>query len=344
MRELETRGETTDDAINQVRDLGKRFSDRLTVNNLRLAERYRKGELDLWIGLAPIDGQGLTKYVAIFQHAGVSAGVYEVQQKQGASLGRDVRGGRPDEKPCNLATASDHQQQAMLVNVVHVAEAPGQFVPSLVRLYRFDDALRGRGDARYFSLRSGVVVSLGLLAEWEAGVLPGVAAIGFDQLPSQVVKGGPQVVGGVSNDQRNDGRDLGSELNPMDYIPRLRITLGDKTIAGRVVPNDGQDFPFQITDVLFGPFNFRAALPESRNGSENSGTVGPRMDPGSLDAVVAGILKDARQPLALPEIERQVAVQGFIVDTFAVQRSVRRLVKTGRAAVTPRYLVHAAAQ
>jgi hypothetical protein len=62
-----------------------------------------------------------------------------------------------------------------------------------------------------------------------------------------------------------------------------------------------------------------------------------------LDKMIEGILQKARKPMTVPQIERQVAEQGGDADTFDVQRSVRRLVETGRVVLTQRLDVSTAA-
>ncbi len=49
MNELEKRDELVDDAVHKASKLMDRFNQRLRLNNLRLVERYVKGELHLLI-------------------------------------------------------------------------------------------------------------------------------------------------------------------------------------------------------------------------------------------------------------------------------------------------------
>ncbi len=62
-----------------------------------------------------------------------------------------------------------------------------------------------------------------------------------------------------------------------------------------------------------------------------------------LDEVILKIIHDVSAPLTVPEIERRVADRSISADTYDVQRSVRRLVKAGRASLTKRLDVAPAA-
>ena len=48
-------------------------------------------------------------------------------------------------------------------------------------------------------------------------------------------------------------RSLGSDLNPMDFVASLRIVVDAETI--RVTAPEGLHSGFEVSDVLFGPFD-----------------------------------------------------------------------------------------
>src|SRR5208337_1456807 len=67
MNESEQGGELRDDAINEIRELMERFEQRLTLDNIRLVERYIKFELHLFVYFSI---RGVCKqFVTCFQRA-----------------------------------------------------------------------------------------------------------------------------------------------------------------------------------------------------------------------------------------------------------------------------------
>jgi len=88
----------------------------------------------------------------------------------------------------------------------------------------------------------------------------GNSAAGVNKLPDQMVKTASQVVDSISN---QDGYAIrqGFDCFQSNYVPRnLRVDIS--SVGVRVVVKEGDDYGLQITDVLFGPFNFE---PNSRD-------------------------------------------------------------------------------
>src|SRR5438874_13332659 len=80
MNGLQERDERTYHALDQLRQLDQKWQDRLTLNNLRLTERYRKCEIDLRVVLAPAGRLDATEFVAVLKYgkaAGNGAGNLE---------------------------------------------------------------------------------------------------------------------------------------------------------------------------------------------------------------------------------------------------------------------------
>src|SRR5262249_51806392 len=94
----------------------------------------------------------------------------------------------------NAATEPDNEQEAVFVEVVKFVEFPERVVPSLVRLDRVNDSYRLRRDSLYFSARIAGFVIGSRFADGKAGEIVGRIPVGFNQLPSQVVKTAPQLI------------------------------------------------------------------------------------------------------------------------------------------------------
>jgi hypothetical protein len=64
-----------------------------------------------------------------------------------------------------------------------------------------------------------------------------------------------------------------------------------------------------------------------------------RMSTEELDQIVGRIIQEAGGPLTLLQIERRLPDSALDADTFDVQRSVQRLVDSGRARITSQFLI-----
>jgi hypothetical protein len=75
----------------------------------------------------------------------------------------------------------------------------------------------------------------------------------FDKLPGKVIQGTSQVVGRVPDDHGQVGRQVRA-TNEVVALSCLRIVIAPELI--RLGFAEGLDQPFEVTDVLVGPFNF----------------------------------------------------------------------------------------
>ncbi len=243
MRELEKTDELVDDAIHKMNQFMERYHQRLSSDNLRLAERYIKGELRLHVHfrqcLFP------ENYCAILHGENFS-------WKGLVPRERPVCGGKME---ANLACAdSDNSQEAVLVEVVKLMKSPEVVVTSLVRFGRVDELYRGAAHSLYFSRARGYVF-LDRLANRIAASFGGSLPVGKDQLVSQVVQGASQIVGCVSGDGGESMRNVGGDAELPGPVSSLRIVLSDDVVWASFKEGACQDF--KITDVLFGPFDFQ---------------------------------------------------------------------------------------
>jgi hypothetical protein len=147
----------------------------------------------------------------------------------------------------------DNEQEAVLVEVVKFAENPEQTIPTLVRLDRLDETCRVRVHSLYFALKLGHVFG-GSLIKRKGRSLIGGATVCFDQLPSQMVETGPQMLNSLPGNHRQLDWRLCPDLNPKNSISGLRVLLAQDAIW--VGFAKGSNPAFEITDVVFGPFDF----------------------------------------------------------------------------------------
>src|SRR5713226_3479059 len=158
------RGEQSDDLLRKLGRLMEKWKDRLTLDNLRLTERYIVGELDFFILLRRTVDPIHADFCAVFK--------YHRPRSGNAFDGCDIEEFR-DNVPYlrvlhdrmvksgtefdSVNTEAHDKQEAVLIDVVKLLDFPQRIVPALVRLDTLNDAFRSRADSLYFSQRLGFV-------------------------------------------------------------------------------------------------------------------------------------------------------------------------------------------
>jgi hypothetical protein len=253
---FEQRPETDNQAVNQITKVSKDTKERMAFDNLRLGERYIKGELRLimHVRLAEKD------YVAVFQRCADAARYAETADALSDSAqnkaARDLKRNSADIKERD-------EQSVVLVGNVEIMNSPEHVISTLVRVGNVNRIYSTLSHALYSSMTLGLVFR-GFLPERESDLPPrslreSDAALGasdFNQLPNEMVKGTSEIVNNVSgNKSEFNGRGLNIS-DAIDRLSRLRIVHGFDAIRiaiQELLPSD-----FKITDLLFGPFNFYA--------------------------------------------------------------------------------------
>jgi hypothetical protein len=113
-------------------------------------------------------------------------------------------------EPELLDPVCNDQKETVLVEVVKLAQNPEVAVPTLVWLSRFDKCQWSGSDALYMSLYRGGFVRLCGVAGWIRSVPSRCLPIRFDQLPSQVVERGSQIVNNVTDGRTDAWRERSS--------------------------------------------------------------------------------------------------------------------------------------
>lgn len=260
MSTSEERDKLADDSINKARKLVEKWNDRLTMDNLRLCERYLKGEIEFLVSLYREPGHA-AQFCAVIKYAGQSGSGsmpsnHEARNSSDA-LGRQFSHGflgGPQTEAERIDAKCHHGQQPMFVNIVEFVEAPEIVVPTLIRLERINDAYGARAHSLYLSRRIGFVFG-STLADGEVSVRATGLPVCVNQLPRQVVKAASQLVDCLSDQQREDHRGICMNMNSEHSLSGLRVILGQNAVW--IGFAEGQDVGFQITDVAFGPFDFR---------------------------------------------------------------------------------------
>jgi len=252
-------GESGNDLGHEITRLMERFDNRLTLSNLRLAERYMKGEINVLIRLCI---RGINEdYVACFQ-------------RTDSLLRSDVNvcGDSEDEvltvrRPPQQATATVFQvssvpigvqesqrsrdgcQLAVFIDQIECVESPENRIASLVWLAPLNALATLWADALYFFPKVGLF-SLGRVKDWECREASRTRHESVDE----VIKGASQVLQHIASDRRERGGRIGHLNHAIEQLSRIRIALGPEFIGVCVTESDKLIFEFR--DVLFGPFNF----------------------------------------------------------------------------------------
>lgn len=254
--------------LDKLATLTQQWNNRLAVNNLRLSERYLVGEVEFLIHLRFRPSAHSSNFCAIvrYDEAVWSNRRYrnwrlgEVAINHCAERGVNFQNGVSEAEPELSKSAGHHQQESVLVEVINIVKHPEYLESRLVRLFRPNEVYSRRAHALYFSRERGFISGWRLI-EWEVGFSVGGSAVCLDQLPCEIVKSAAQVVCDLASDNGDCGRQRGADANPECPLLRLRVIITPECVwVG--VPK-GYDFPFEIVDVVFGPFDFRPYVGES---------------------------------------------------------------------------------
>jgi len=213
----------------------ERWRKRLTLDDLRLAERYLKVEVNL-----------LVRYMS-------ECGEDNIAYLESASFPHVVPLNRlSDEfKPYSVEGTHYDKQKPVLVEVVKLMESPQTIIPSLVGITESNRFFDFFPHAVYFSARFSFVL-LGSLKNGKSCLAGRAIARNENKLPRQVIQGASQVVNCIPSKQSNVVGH-GDVINESDFMRSgFSIMLG----ADTVVIEKCKTCSVEIGDVLIGPFNF----------------------------------------------------------------------------------------
>jgi hypothetical protein len=213
-------GKTGNDALHELEHFIERFEQRLTLNNLRLVERYLKFELHILLQFN--DRRFGVEYVADLQRLPRTASVGPAHKinNSGVEGFRHLQGHSGAIIESNAAHREPRggcEQQAVLIDIVKFVDLPESIVPSLVRLDSVQASYRFWPRQLYFPLDLERHVFIGSLANGEHDDLGrkfGGDGLGNERI-KQVVKGTPEILENIAND---GGYGKGNIVNPSKSV------------------------------------------------------------------------------------------------------------------------------
>lgn len=226
------------------------LEDGISSKNLRISERYIRSEINIAVRCRVSIFGKPQDFMADFYALPRT----EINQSNFGIL-----------EPKAVERTSHGYQEAMLVNTVNLMDVPQGLVVSRLRLDAFEDWLRPRMDALYFSLANGRTVLLSGLADREIGISIRNSSTGFDQLPCEMIESASEVVDTISQNERNLRWNCLHALYNDANVFNLRVRLWSQRVE--VTVEEGCDSSLEITDVMFGPFNLCKNAVYSGHGS-----------------------------------------------------------------------------
>ncbi len=159
--------ERLNDAIDHARNLVERGNNRLTLDSINFAERYRKGEMWLYVHIRQPLEMHAGDLCAIL-HNGSGATLHHIEaHDRGAAKDFGVQAGKG---------VGDGDEHMMLVLIGQDIEHPEKVVPSLVRLEYSQNIYRRLPRSLFYSIKTGFKL-VGTLEDGEAILAPSVLAV-----------------------------------------------------------------------------------------------------------------------------------------------------------------------
>ena len=248
------------DVVNKLRHTVDRFENRLTLDNLRLVERYLEMNtiliIEFNIGTPPHKFVAYLQREAPYGHPGSS----ERGERFGERLSRmtsvvDILQHLQISWPHIAERAiSRRNQQTVLVDIVKLVQVPERPISTFVWFDRPDRIFRLPPRELYFSLNSGFEFR-GVVGDREINVLEGAGLPGSDadKLMSEMIEGVADVVDSVPCDEGDAQGHIITAGQIADALSGLRIVLDVADIGVSCIKRG--DLALEIVDVLFGPFN-----------------------------------------------------------------------------------------
>jgi hypothetical protein len=257
MKQLEKALELPDDSLNELSKLMEKWKNRLTLDNLRLTERYLEGSLELILHLRSEAPGYAGDYCAVLRYDASARLAGDVK----ANGERSVLRSAPTKNNAGIRRrVEDDGQEAVFAEIVKFLELPEVIVPTLVRLQSLDETYRSRVDSLYHSAILGFFLGSHFV-DRKTRVGIGLPTVGQDKLPSEMVETGTQLMDGLACDQRDFLKGIDGTAQLKDNLFSLRVVIGHDSI--RAGTRNGSHPLFNISDVVFGPFDFQADSLES---------------------------------------------------------------------------------
>jgi len=261
-------GNGMDCGFNKAADLMKQWKDRITLDNLRLSERYLKGELDVHILFRVIGEPRQDECCAVLSHFKPLTRMSGegIINSLASDVGEDFGDYAAGQVEGSVTAYSDQGQVTVFADIVKLLENPEAIIPTIVRLNSLDVSYCSRSNGLYYSKRLGFVFGRHFVNR-KGDLFPvvdghiGELSTGLSKCPHQIVEGASQVMNGICNNEGKRDGGLGMDSPDKDSVPSFRVILGSDFVWAGVEKTAA--LPIEITDVMFGPFDFKPNLVES---------------------------------------------------------------------------------
>ena len=219
MNTLQITDALVDDALAKAREFLKKWDDRLSLDNLRLSERYLKKEITIIMFWDVRGAEQPNDLCAVLQYGQAPVGICtdgsdDLKVKCDAGhVALHIDGGTRN----TLDGTSYDNQEFVFVKNVELVEFPEFHTPGVVRLVKADDYFRSMLHSLYFSRKLGWVFGRSVV-DREASLVARRASFGH-QLPNQIIERASEGMDGIPGDQ---GQIKGNRLplvNPMNLKP-----------------------------------------------------------------------------------------------------------------------------
>jgi len=255
---LETSNEPIDGSLNQSAQFSEGSEHKRSFENLNISKSYIEGRMDVLVFFR-VAGK-LYEYVAFFRNR---QRAYQRDTDRLFLGGRTISKESGSEELCNfriadaivysLDTLSLGEDEIVLIGDVHSVKPPKSIIPSEIWLMKVDEILVGEAHTLYLSRSTSYVLG-GTLANRKVCIGCDGASVIPNECSRQVIQSRSEIVDGVTNNQTNDGIDLGYIFNHILGVCRMRIVLGPK--FARAYLEKGFSPHIEIIDVVVGPVDF----------------------------------------------------------------------------------------
>jgi hypothetical protein len=280
--------ESLHDISGEITHLLEMYKNRLTLENFRLAEGYIKGQFHILVKfMVSADSQD---YIALLRANVPDCANHVLKPDNQRSVWRnfkswcdlDVWVADPETEYRDGTNTS--QYFSVLVNDVEMMKGPKFVVRSLVRLEKADSFSSFLPQEwLYFSTKQVFksISGLGNRKSDHCEFLGIGNAVGAGKLIDEVIPRTSDAMDGIPDDKRELGQNW-PELDQMIFRNLgLSIVLGNRFIGFSC--EEGIPFPLELTEVMFGPFNF--GVNENKSCIANAAHYEPS---------VSGILRDIK--------------------------------------------------
>jgi hypothetical protein len=251
--------EEPDEAIDELDRLTESWNQRLSINNLSLAERYLKNEMGGLNVLLKIGGHTPVEFVAVFQRV-PPVGQVELDGWEYWHT-RCVRTWRDRSRKLNVyhrKGRSDLDNGSVLIDSIELVETPQRVaLPASIRLQSSDEFFNVGTNALEKSLRSPFGKLRLSPVYWKVGLVNYALRDGIftntalDQAHSECIERRAQIVDNVADRPAPLQWDAFHYLKLIDYCVALRIVINEDSIG--IASLEPVDFGIEIVEVFFGP-------------------------------------------------------------------------------------------